>query len=110
MVMQGEPKLVLGPSHLVSKSLKLSFEGSLALSMPQPTGAMTVEAEGFDQSFAALEAAAKNDPRIQESLPVLTFIKGLAKTGADGKLSWAVEYGADGVATVNGQRLGPPAK
>jgi hypothetical protein len=36
----------------------------------------------------------------------LTMVKSLAKQGPDGKPSCVLEYSADGVFTVNGQKMG----
>ncbi|MFI5012519.1 MAG: DUF2125 domain-containing protein [Hyphomicrobiales bacterium] len=111
MLLGGEPKLVIAPSRLVSPSFELSVEGELALTPPKPTGRLTVGATGLDKTLAIIQAAAQNDPKLlQQALMGLTFLKGLAKQGADGKSVWALELGPDGAVTINGQRMGPPAK
>jgi hypothetical protein len=103
----GKPKLVIAPSRIVSPNYTLSVQGELALTMPKPTGKFTVSADGLDKTMSVVQAAAQSNPQLQQALPILTFIKGLAKTGADGKPSWEIALGPDGAVTVNGQKMGP---
>ncbi|SDR56821.1 hypothetical protein SAMN05519103_05488 [Rhizobiales bacterium GAS113] len=109
-LLTGEPKLRIAPGHLVSPSYALAFEGEFNLASPKPTGRITIEAEGLDKTLAGLKEAGKSDARAQQAAASIAFATGLAKPGADGKLVWAIDFGPDGVPTINGQGLGPPAK
>jgi hypothetical protein len=107
MLMMGKPRLIVPPSHISSPSYTLTVQGELAITMPKPTGKFTVSADGLDKTMEIVQAAAKTNPQLQQAVPILTFIKGLAKPGADGKPSWEIALGPDGAVTVNGQKMGP---
>ncbi|MBV9752036.1 MAG: hypothetical protein JO188_05920 [Hyphomicrobiales bacterium] len=108
MAMGSEPKLTLAPGHLSSPSLELYYHGDMAL-LPQPAGTLTLEAEGLDKTIKRLQDAAKSDPELQQAVLGLNVAKGLAKPGANGRSVWVIGY-AGGAVSVNGQKMGPPAK
>jgi hypothetical protein len=109
MVMSGEPKFTLAPGHLSSPNLDLYFHGEVTL-VPKPMGTLTLEAEGLDKALSRLQEAAKSNPGLQQAVLGLTVAKTLAKPGGDGRAVWVIAYGADGVVSVNGHRMGLPAK
>ena len=47
---------------------------------------------------------------LREVVLGLGSAKNLAKPGANGRSFWVIAYGADGAVTVNGKKLGLPAK
>jgi hypothetical protein len=98
----GEPKLTFAPSHLTSPSLDLSYEGEMALTTPKPTAKFAVAADGLDKVLAILSKSAESDPQLQQAVLGVTFLKGLAKQGSGGKLTWNIDLAADGAVTVNG--------
>ena len=109
MAMGSEPKIILAPGHLSSPSLELYFRGEMTL-MPKPLGTLTLEAEGLDKALTRLQGAAKSNPDLQQAVLGLSVAKGLAKPGAQGRSVWIIVYGADGEVSINGQRMGAPAK
>ncbi len=106
MLVSGNPRLVLSPSRIVSPNYTLNVQGEMALTMPKPTGKFIISADGLDKTADIIQAAAKANPQLAQAVPIITFVKGLAKTGADGKPTWEVVIGADGGVTVNGQKMG----
>ncbi|MBV9051507.1 MAG: hypothetical protein JO196_03825 [Hyphomicrobiales bacterium] len=106
--MSSEPKLTLAPGHISSPGLKLYYHGEMTF-LPQPTGTLTLEAEGLDKTIKRLQDAAKSNPDIQQVVLGLTMAKGMAKPGAKGRSVWVIGY-AGGAVSVNGQKFGPHAK
>ena len=67
-------------------------------------GKVTISATNLDQIIAAVNAA--QVPNKESALMGIALIKGLAKTGADGKAVWDVDFDAATKAvSVNGQVL-----
>ncbi len=110
IIMQGQPKVTLAKSQLIASDYDLSFEGEMQIQTPVPTGRLTISARDFDKTFDALQQVASHEPKAQQIMAALIFAKGLAKPGPDGQSVWDMEYGADRVPVVNGQRLGGPKK
>ena len=94
----------IAPSHIVAPQLDIAFEGKINYSGEKPTGAVTVHMRNFDKTVAALKAI--GPAASPQMLGGLTMAKGLAKTEADGTLTWVGEMGADGQIKVNGLPLG----
>ena len=67
----------------------------------QPTGKATISLKGLDEIMKAVQAAPP-EAGLQSGAAVVVVAKGLAKTGADGALTWDVESTADGKVLVNG--------
>jgi hypothetical protein len=105
MLMSGDPKLTIAHSRLTSPNLDLAFEGALALTPPKPSGKLEVAADGLDKALAVIGKAAESAPGLQKAMLGLTLMKGLAKTDADGKLTWEVALDADGAVSVNGMAM-----
>jgi hypothetical protein len=58
----------------------------------------------FDKTMTAVRALR---PEVQlKAIPALALAKGLAKTDADGRLSWIVEVDGDRYIKINGIPLG----
>jgi hypothetical protein len=100
------PRVTIQPSRMTSPNYALAVQGEFALSGAKPTGHVTIEAQGFDKSVAVVQAAAQSNPQLQQVLAALTIAKGLAKTGADGKLTWDIALAEGGAVTINGQSIG----
>jgi len=91
-------------SHILAPQLDIAFEGKINWDGARPTGTMTVHVKNFDKTVAALKGLGPAaSPQV---LAGLTMAKGLAKTDADGALTWVGEMGADGAMKVNGLALG----
>ena len=100
----GDPKLTLAPGRLSTPALDLAFEGEASAAGGAPHGRFVVSADGLDKALALLQEIAGTDPEAEAAILSLTYAKGLAKTGPDGRLVWTIEFeGAE--VTVNGSPL-----
>ncbi len=100
----GNPKLTLAPGRLTTPTLDLAYEGEASASGGAAHGRFLLSADGLDKALALLQDIAGTDPEAEAAALSLTFAKGLAKTGADGRLTWVVEF--DGAEVkVNGSPL-----
>ena len=100
----GDPKLTLAPGRLSTPTLDLTFEGEASAVAGAPRGRFVVSADGLDKALALLQEIAGADSEAEAAILSLTYAKGLAKAGPDGRLVWAIEFaGAD--VTVNGSPL-----
>jgi len=88
----------------VAPAIDADFSGTLDYASGRPSGEMTIRMRGFDKTMAAVKALGPDVAA--ESLPGLAMAKGLAKTEADGSLTWVVELGRDRSLKVNGVPLG----
>jgi hypothetical protein len=100
----GDPKIVLVPGHLKSPLIDLAFEGSAKIDPANVSASLKVSADSLDKAMALAAELGKSDPNLQSAMLGLTLVKGLAKTDADGRLSWDVSVEGDKV-TVNGSPL-----
>ncbi|MGD1038859.1 MAG: hypothetical protein ABR878_17185 [Roseiarcus sp.] len=105
VLLRGRPKVTLSPGRFTTPMLDLAFEGEASAESGAPSGHFTFSADGLDKTIALLEDAAKTEPDLQSAALGVTFIKGLATTGADGRLVWKVDVTAAGEVTVNGAPL-----
>jgi hypothetical protein len=94
----------IAPSHILAPQLDIAFEGKINWDGARPSGTVTVHVRNFDKTVAALKAL--GPAASPQMLAGLTMAKGLAKTDADGALTWVGEMGADGAMKVNGLPLG----
>ncbi len=104
VLLAGHPKISLTPGHLKIPALDLSFEGEADIDVDSPTAHFNVSADSLDKTMELLEDIAKVQPDAQNALVIVTFLKGLSTTGADGRLVWDIETNGSAV-TVNGQAL-----
>ena len=104
VLMAGHPKIVLTPGHLKIPALDLAFEGEASFAGGAPTAHFNISADSLDRTIALLQDFAKAQPDAQNALLALTLWKGLATTGADGRLVWEIET-SGGAVTVNGSPL-----
>ncbi len=105
VLIAGRPKLTLSPGRLTTPTLDLTFEGEASADTGAPSGHFTFGADGLDKTIALIEDIAKTEPDLQPAVLGLTFLKGLATTGADGRLVWKVEVTEAGEVSVNGTPL-----
>jgi len=103
-LLAGDPKLILAPGRLTTPALDLAYEGEASAVGGAPHGRFTVSADGLDKALALLQEAAGTDPEAEAAILSLTYAKGLAKAGPDGRLVWIVEFDGTDV-TVNGSPL-----
>jgi hypothetical protein len=98
---KGAVTVSMGPSKIVGEIYDFGFEGSmLAGPMATPLGQATIKAKGFDRVIEALKAA---PPDVAgKAMPSIIAAKGMAKTEADGSLSWKIENTISGTVLVNG--------
>lgn len=68
----------------------------------------TILARDFDKTVAAIQTAAKTEPRLNSASFSLIAAKGFAKTDPDGRLRWDVTVDEDRTITVNGQVMKKP--
>jgi hypothetical protein len=68
----------------------------------------TILARDFDKTVAAIQEAAKSEPRLNSVSFSLIAAKGFAKTDPDGRLRWDVTVDEDRTVTVNGQVIKKP--
>jgi hypothetical protein len=103
--MSGQPQLNLGPSTFTASAGALSAQGSMSV-IPTQKGKVTIAATNLDQIIAAVNSA--DVPNKDSAMMGIALIKGLAKTGADGKAIWDVDFDAATKAvSINGQVLSP---
>jgi hypothetical protein len=100
----GDPKLTLAPGRLSSPTLDLAFEGEASAVAGEPRGRLVVSADGLDKALALLQEIAGTDPEAEAAILSLTYAKGLARPGPDGRLMWTIEF-EGGDVTVNGSPL-----
>lgn len=104
-LLAGRPKLILAPGRLTIPALDLAFEGEASADMGGPSGHFTISADGLDKTIALLGEIAKTDPDMQPAVLGVTFLKGLATTGPDGRLVWKIDVAQSGDVSVNGRPL-----
>ena len=100
----GDPKLTLAPGRLSTPTLDLTFEGEASAVAGAPRGRLIVSADGLDKALALLQDIAGTDPEAEAATLSLTYAKGLAKPGPDGRLMWTITF-EGGDVTVNGSPL-----
>ncbi len=105
VLLAGRPKVALSPGRLTTPLLDLAFEGEASADTGAPSARFTFSADGLDKTIALLEEIAKTEPDLQTAVLGVTFLKGLATTGPDGRLVWKVEVTEAGEVSVNGTPL-----
>lgn len=97
---KGSVTVTLGPSQLLASLYDLKAQGSMTAGpTAMPAGQAMITLKGLDETMTALQAG---PPDIQQMSPMLLLAKGLAKTEADGSLSWKIEATEAGAITING--------
>lgn len=99
---KGAVTIGLGPSTVIAKLFDLGVEGSMiAGPMGTPSGEATVRLKGLDGVLTALQAAPP-EMGMQQMGPMVMMAKGMAKTEADGTLTWKIENTQQGGILING--------
>ena len=86
-----------------SGELKASIQNRKSYSLQA-----TIVARNFDATVAAVQDAAKANPRLNSVSFGLMAAKGFAKTDPDGRLRWDVTMDENRTVTVNGQIIKKP--
>lgn len=98
---KGAVQISMGPSKVTSKVYDVDFEGSMTAGpVGVPLGAAMIRAKGLDDVMKALQAAPPE--MVGQAIPAIIAAKGMAKTEADGSLSWKIENTISGTVLVNG--------
>lgn len=98
---KGAVEISMGPSKVTAKLYDVDFEGSMTAGpVGVPLGAATIRAKGLDDVMKALQVAPPE--MIGNAVPAIIAAKGMAKTEADGSLSWKIENTISGTVLVNG--------
>ena len=99
---QGAVTIGLGPSAVIAKLFDLNVEGIMTAGpAATPLGEATVKLKGLDDVLTALQAAPP-EMGMQQATPMVMMAKGMAKTEADGTLTWKIENTQQGGILVNG--------
>ncbi len=104
-LLSGQPRLVLAPGRLTTPLIDLAFEGDAMLDSGAPRAHLTVSADSLDKTIALLQEVAKDEPDAQSIALGMAIVKGLATTGADGRLVWQIDATPSGEVSVNGTLL-----
>jgi hypothetical protein len=97
----GTVEVTLLPGRLASGLYEVQFQGSMTAGADtMPLGSARVVARGMDGAIAALSAAPEDVSR--DAVPAMLLVKGMAKTEADGSLTWQIESAVPGQVLVNG--------
>lgn len=103
VLLAGAPHFLINPSSLANGGLDVKFEGDMSL-LPKQAGKFTISSSGLDE--VSLAIANSDMPDKDKAALAVTFIKGLAKSGADGRLLWEIEFDTTGPSLkVNGQSM-----
>lgn len=97
--------LEVAPSHLASKLLDITVQGTVRFAQPVPNVAMTIRATGLDNAIKAIQAKAGGDPLASQVTGVMVLAKGFGKADPDGALTWVVAKSDAGGITINGIAL-----
>lgn len=100
---KGTADITLHPTSISNDLYSVSAEGTMTAgpSTPIPSGQATVKVKGLDEIMKVIQAAPP-EAGLQSGTAVIVVAKGLAKTDADGSLTWVVESKGDGKVLVNG--------
>jgi len=103
VLLAGAPHFLVNPSTLANGGIDVKFEGDMSL-LPTQAGKFTISSAGFEELRLAI--ANSDMPDKEKAALAITFVKGLAKSGADGRLIWEIEFDTAGPKlTVNGQPM-----
>ena len=98
---KGAVEISVGPGKVTAKLYDVGFEGRMTAGpVGVPLGAATIRAKGLDDVMKTLQAAPPE--MIGNAIPAIIAAKGMAKTEADGSLSWKIENTISGTVLVNG--------
>ncbi len=98
------PTFTLAPGYLRNPLIDVAYQGELRASQNSfPNGHIVVSADTLDKVMAFVKPFAVLSPDVAKALLAIGAAKGMAKTGADGRLVWDIEMtGPPKQLTVNG--------
>jgi hypothetical protein len=108
----GKASLNIAKADLVSGIYDIEASGVVNAQLgKKPLGLSmqaTILARDIDKTIAAVQVAAKSDPKLNQLSFMLMAAKGFAKTDPDGRLRWEVAMDENRTVTVNGQIIKRP--
>ena len=104
----GHPVATIPPGRLVFPFIDIAFEGRAELSPDSRQAHFVISVDSLDKTFEVVKAIAESEPQAGVAVAGLALVKGLAKTGENGRLTWAIDVTADGKTTVNGRAVADP--
>jgi len=96
----GHPTLTLEPSSLKNPIIDLRLEGSAKIDA-KPSGHLHVSVDSLDKTVSLLQEASKEEPDLANIVMGMTYVKGLAKSDAEGRLVWDIDA-SESKLVVNG--------
>jgi hypothetical protein len=103
ILMASAPHFLINPSSLATGGIDVRFEGDMSM-LPTQAGKFTISSQGYDDLQVALSNS--NLPDKDKAFLAIAFIKGLGRTGPDGRLRWEIEFDVPNKKLiVNGQQL-----
>jgi hypothetical protein len=103
ILMAGAPHFLVNPSSLATSGIDVRFEGDMSM-FPTQAGKFTISSHGFDDLQVALSNS--DMPDKDKAALAIAFVKGLGKTGPDGRLLWEIEFDVPNKKLiVNGQPM-----
>ncbi len=98
----GSATVTMNETSIANDLYNLKVDAALDVGpAAQPTGKAKISLKGLDE-IAKVVMAAPPEAGLQGAAPVIIVAKGLAKTDADGTMTWDVESTTDGKILVNG--------
>ena len=99
---KGTVDISLNPSSIDNDVYSVKVEGSMAAGPAAlPTGKAKITAKGIDEIMKVIQEAPL-EAGIAQGAALVVVAKGMAKTEAEGSLTWNVESSPDGKVLVNG--------
>ena len=99
---KGAVDITLNPTNIDNETYSVKVEGTMTAGpAAQPSGKAHITMKGLDEVMKLIQAAPP-EAGLQQGAAVVVVAKGMAKTEADGSLSWDVEASPDGKFSVNG--------
>lgn len=98
----GSASITLNPTSISNDLYSINAEGAMTAGpAAMPSGKAKVTAKGLDDVMKAIQAAPP-EAGVQSGIAVIVAAKGMAKTDADGSLTWDIESTPEGKVLVNG--------
>lgn len=98
---KGAATFSIAPGKVSAKLYDIGFEGSMTAGPNgMPLGSATVTARGLDDVMKTLQAGPPE--MVGQAIPGIIAAKGMAKTEADGSLTWKIENTISGTVLING--------
>ena len=92
ITLAGDPRLIIEPGMLKTPIVELHYSGRISLIPDHISARLLVTADSLDKVVDIAREIEKTIPEADKAGLVAAFVKGLARTDADGKLSWDIVY------------------